>query len=118
MKKLLVACILVGTLAAAAHASSVCSGYLASPDQLCDKINQLKDVIRSSCYRSGVTLWAPFYYWTCKDDSKRIFYCYTLVPLGQFDADLQEKVQCAVSDCKVEPVYVPVRIIRAGGMRS
>jgi len=117
MKKLFLALALIMILSAVGHASTVCSGYLASQDDVYYKIQRLKDMIYYSYQKSGVTLYAPFYYWTLKDDN-RIFYCYSLVPLGASDENLLEKVEEAVQESKVEPVYVPVRIDRAGRMRS
>lgn len=118
MKKLFLALALTMILTSAGHTSTVCSGYLNSQDEVYDKIQRLKDILYYSYQRSGVKLFAPFYYWTCKDDESRIFYCYSLVPLGGSDENLLEKVNGAVNDCKVEPVYVPVRIDRAGRLRS
>jgi hypothetical protein len=118
MKRLLVALALVLSLTATSQAFSVYSGYLNSTTEVCHKIEQLKDVILYNYQRSGVLLYAPFYYWTCEGDKGLIYYCYTLAPLGTSDEALLDKVNDAVHDSKVDPVYVPVRIDRAGRKRS
>jgi hypothetical protein len=78
----------------------------------------LKDMILYNYQRSGIVLYAPFYYWTDKEDKNRIYYCYTFAPLGASSESLIEKVNDAVQDSKVDPVYVPIRIDRAGRKRS
>jgi hypothetical protein len=118
MKKLFLALALITLLAATGHASTVRSGYLHSQDEVYHKIQQLKEVIYYSYQRSGVTLYAQFFYWTFNDDESRIFYCYSLAPLGATDDNLLEIVNDVTRHRKVEPVYVPVRIDRAGRMRS
>jgi hypothetical protein len=118
MKKLLVAFVLILSLAATAQAASIWSGYLDSTTEVCHKIDQLKDLCLYNFQTSGIVLYAPFYYWTVKNDKNRIYYCYTLAPIGTSDEALTEKVHEAAAESKVDPVYVPIRIDRAGRKRS
>jgi hypothetical protein len=118
MKKFFVALVLALGLAASAQASTMFSGQLGSSDDVQTKIEELKDLILYSYQRSGLTMWAPFYYWKCKGDDKCIYYCYTLLPIGERDEEILHKVINIAVDAQTEPIYVPVRIVRAGGMRS
>lgn len=118
MKHFVASLLIILAAAAAAEASVLCYGSVTTMDELNYKIEQLRETIFYSYQKSGIRLWAPFYYWTCKNDESRIFYCYALLPLGRHDETLAHKVNLAVSDCQVDPVYVPVKINRAGSMRS
>jgi hypothetical protein len=118
MKKLFVALALIFSLTAYSRAATVCSGYLNSTTDVCRKIDQLKDVIFHTYAKSGVLLYAPFYYWTCKDNKNLIYYCYGFVPLGASDEALIDKVHDAVEASKVNPIYVQIRIDGAGRMTS
>lgn len=118
MRKSFLVIMMVLTFASVGHASSYSMGSLSTIQELNGKIDQLRDLILYSYQRSGLVLWAPFYYWVSKEHENKIFYCYTLLPLGRFDDMIGAKVNRQAGGCASGPVYVPVRINRAGGMRS
>jgi hypothetical protein len=99
------------------HAGDLWSGMVGTEYELTMKIEELKELIFFNYQKSGIRLWAPFFYWNCKRTGQ-IVYSYTLLPLGQKDDSLMNKMNLDAGSCEAYPVYVPVKINRAGSMRS
>ncbi len=118
MKTCFVAVILVLCIASLSCADDVSSGYCFSIEELTQKIDELRDMILYNYQRSGLTLWAPLYYWRCSQDQEKIFYRYTFLPLGTNENQFARRVVNEAGNCRVEPVYVPIKLNRAGSMRS
>lgn len=117
MSRFVLVIVVLISLVAVAEASASCSGYVHSLDEINVKIAQLKDLILLNFLKSGFTMWVPFYYWV-SDDGEKIFYCYSLVPLGRKDPLFADQVSKYCIDCGSEPVYVPIKINRGAIAKS
>jgi hypothetical protein len=116
LRLVLIAMVLI-SLVAVVDASATCAGHVNSLEEIHMKIESLKDTIFLNYQKSGLTMWVPFYYWVA-NGGKGIYYCYTLLPLGQRDHGLADRVNKYCIGCDTEPVYVPIRINRGGIARS
>jgi hypothetical protein len=117
MLRLVLITMVLISLVAVADASATCTGYVNSLDEIHMKIEHLKDTIFLNYQKSGLTMWVPFYYWIA-NGGKGIYYCYSLVPLGEMDTILTDRVNKFCQNCGGEPVYVPIRINRGGIAKS
>ncbi|MBI5247918.1 MAG: hypothetical protein HY912_00355 [Desulfomonile tiedjei] len=117
MPKLVLITMVLISFVAVAEVSATCTGYVNSLDEISLKIERLKDMIFLNYQKSGLVMWAPLYYWVT-DGGNEIFYCYALLPLGQMDPILMDRVNKYCTDCGTEPVYIPIRINRGGIARS